>query len=121
MSEAAALFRAIGWALSGTDVVPPAQPVVRTPAVIGWLESQGWPAERLRQVRTDRMSAELSWPWALPDELAEGLAWAQFHALLTDVRAALGLSGLVSTPRARHRGRQPGDERLLREVPPHHG
>lgn len=63
-------------------------------------------------------AAEQPWPYPLPDDLAPPRA--QFAAALFELRRRLGLLGAPARPApARRPG--PGEERLRREVPPHHG
>lgn len=62
------------------------------------------------------------WPHPVPKDLMEGIGAAQFSAALGVLRARLGLEAVIRPARvSRSVGPAPADERLLREVPPHHG
>lgn len=123
---------AVGCALVGEPLtLPPGDGPPSVADVLAALAAAGWTAERLADLRDRRRADGQPWPLPLPLELpaqramaadAPGPAPAQLHALVTEVRRAVHLSGVVSAGPRRATGALTADEvRLLRDVPPHHG
>ena len=71
-----------------------------------------------RQRATQRRRSGESWPYPAPADLA--VPAAQFAAGLYALRTRLGLIGAV-TPPTPARTLTTDEQRLLRDVPPHHG
>lgn len=136
VSEADPWFVALGLALVAQRLTPPGAAAfsgddeahddapddgVSVAAVTAWLADQGWTPERVQQHREQCRADGVPWPHPVPpQELGPGTA-ARFLALLAQVRAALGVTGLVATQRPEHRVIGPAERRLLADVPPHHG
>lgn len=114
--------QALAYALVG-ELLPGLgrQPVPEIQTLIMALEAAGGPG----WVRTRVVSRAADggpWPYAVPDQLMQGLGAAQFAAALRQLRERLDLDSVFQGSRvARAVPRTAGDERLLREVPPHHG
>lgn len=82
-----------------------------------WLRSDG----RVDQVRRYAASQRAGGrPWPLPVPSALGLPPAQFSAAVYALRARLGLLGVLRVATAA-RSLSADEQRLLRDVPPHHG
>lgn len=114
-------FGAIAWALAGVDLAEPVDIALDPELVVAWLAGQGWPSERLADHRLACQQSGEAWPHPVPlGWLGPGSA-ARFHALLTAVRDAAGVRGLVArqAPAERHLG--PAERRLIDDLPPHHG
>ncbi len=73
-----------------------------------------------RAVAAARGADGPGWPRVVPNELRAGLGPAQFTAALGELRRRLVLDG---GPRRTLSARSPdaADQKLLRDVPPHHG
>ncbi len=118
--SAAQAWTAIGAVLAGQRLRPPETASWEGSDVVAWLSEQGWTGERLRARRDAAQDSRAPWPQRLPDDLASGLEFARYGALLAQVRRLTGLDGLHP---AIHRGAAtigPEEARLLAEVPPHH-
>lgn len=116
---AAQCWQAIAAVLTGERPEPPARPDWRADSVADWLVSLGWDRQALGERRRHCQQERLVWPDRLPDDLASGLEFARYSALLAEVRRLLGVDGLPSTIHHGPRIIGPAEERLLREVPPH--
>ena len=116
--ESTAVSAAIGWALTGQRL-PDAPPGWAADDLAAWLADQGWDAARLRIHRDETRNDGEAWPTPVPAILRGGLGAAQFAAALSQVVAALELD----PPILRDASTPPGvaDQRLLADVPPHHG
>jgi hypothetical protein len=68
-----------------------------------------------------RMETGRQWPYEVPKELRAGLGAAQWLAALTALRQRLGVGPQPARPVLSDRRPDADEERLLREVPPHHG
>ena len=64
---------------------------------------------------------ELRQPHPLPDDLAAGIGAAQLWAAVAELRERLGPRAGAARAVARARPLTADEQRLLREVPPHHG
>lgn len=115
-------FAALGWALTGVEVAnEEPNRELQASAISSWLADAGWSSERVQQHRAQCQRDQVAWPHQVPDGwLGQGTA-ARFHALLTAVRAEMGVSGLRPTPRPAQRRWGEAERRLVAEVPPHHG
>lgn len=71
----------------------------------------GWPAD----------PAELRRPHPVPPDLAAGLGAAQLGAAVAELRTLLGLDRQPVVPVTADRPLTADEQRLSREVPPHHG
>lgn len=90
-------------------------------AVVEELAGRGWKAPRLQELRRYRQEAEQPWPFTVPREVLAVAGFARYEAVLREVRARLGLDGLVPTRHVGPKVLGPAEQRLLAEVPPHHG
>lgn len=120
-SEERRWHEALRYALTGErDPGLESQRVPDLDAVSAMLASEG--AEVWRDhVRQHVENGEI-WPYPVPEDLMSGIGAAQFSAALGVLRARLGLDAVTRSVRvSRDVGPASGDERLLREVPPHHG
>jgi len=112
---------AIAWALAGVELPEPAGVALNAGAIVAWLAEQGWTTDRLAEHRAGCQESGEPWPHPVPAGWLPPGSAARFHALLTAVRDAAGVRGLVArqVPAERHIG--PAERRLLGDVPPHHG
>ncbi|HOC13008.1 MAG TPA: hypothetical protein PLL50_08175 [Propionicimonas sp.] len=118
---------ALGFALTGdeldldvaADGGPGDEP--NPERLVTQLEQGGWSRERILEHALSRVTGDLSWPHFVPAELRTGCGAAQFHAALGATRALLDLQVLESRPPSGRTRLSPDEERLLRDVPPHHG
>ena len=112
---------ALGYALTGSelDLTEPGAP---DPArLVIDLAVTGWPRERIAAHALDEVAAERPWPHPVPAELRSGCGAAQFAAALGRARQLLDLVTLETRPPSGRRTLDRDEERLLRDVPPHHG
>lgn len=86
--------------------------------LLAGLETHGWDAARLQDLRRARQVAGQPWPHPVPAAQVRAVGFARFDAQLSAVRRTLGLDGLIpARPAAR---RLNADEvRLSAERPPH--
>lgn len=94
------------------------------PAVEGlaqWFAAVGWPVERLQALREQRQADDQPWPFVVDPEVIRPLGFARFLAVQKQARAELGLDGLHPTVHHGPRVIGAAEQRLLAEVPPHHG
>ncbi|HEX5336687.1 MAG TPA: hypothetical protein VFW55_12450 [Propionicimonas sp.] len=112
---------ALGFALTGHDLelAEPGRPDPE--ALLEDLEAAGWPSSRLGEHARERAAAEFAWPHAVPAALRAGCGAAQLAAALRATRELLGLTTLEVRPPSGRLKLNPDEERLMREVPPHHG
>ena len=87
-------------------------------ALIPGLESLGWDAARLGEVRRSRQAAGQPWPFPVDPALIKPIGFARFDALLATARSELGLDGL-SPVKARPGALSADEQRLAAERPPH--
>jgi hypothetical protein len=112
---------ALGYALTGCELelAEPGRPDPH--ALLDALDAAGWPASRVGAHARERAAAEAAWPHAVPAALRAGCGAAQLAAALRAARELLQLTSLeVRPPSGRSRLNQ-DEQRLMREVPPHHG
>lgn len=112
---------ALGYALTGTELVLPEPGAPDLPVLLEDLDHAGWPAVRLAAHISARIEAEQPWPHQIPAELRAGCGAAQLGAALAELQRILGFTGLLTQPPAARRRLNTDELRLLREVPPHHG
>lgn len=84
------------------------------------MDSAGWSADRIRDHATQCEQTETPWPHPLPPHSMDGIGAAQWYALLTQVRATLGLD-VVHVPPSRRTALTADERRLMEDLPPHHG
>lgn len=70
---------------------------------------------------TNRRKAGEPWPYEVPAELRAGLGAAQWLAALAELRKRLAVGPQPDRPVLSNREPDTDEQRLLREVPPHHG
>jgi len=90
-------------------------------AVLAELAGVSWGAERIGEHARAVLAAEQPWPHPVPAQLRLGCGPAQLHAALTKCRALLDLQTMETRPPSGRSRLNPDEERLMREVPPHHG
>lgn len=112
---------ALGFALTGRDLqlAEPGRPDPQ--ALVEALGAVGWPASRVGEHARERAADESAWPHPVPAELREGCGAAQLAAALRATRELLQLTTLEVRPPSGRLRLNPDEERLMREVPPHHG
>lgn len=112
---------ALGYALTGCELelVEPGRPDPQ--ALVEGLDAAGWPASRVAEHAREQVAAESTWPHAVPTALRAGCGAAQFAAALGRARELLRLTTLEVRPPSGRLKLNPDEERLMREVPPHHG
>lgn len=112
---------AIGFALVGVELRVDERGQPDPAALAEALVAGGWTGDRIAAHARTRLQAGMPWPHPIPAALQVGCGAAQLRAALGATRAALGIATLVTmSPSVRTR-LTADEERLLREVPPHHG
>jgi hypothetical protein len=112
---------ALGYALTGCELAL-AEPGHPDPqALVAGLDAHGWPASRVGEHARERAAAEAAWPHAVPAALREGCGAAQLAASLRAARELLHLTTLEERLPSGRLKLNADEERLMREVPPHHG
>lgn len=112
---------ALAYALTGVELALP-EPGAPDPShLVADLSDRGWAPERLAEHALAEVAAERPWPHPVPPGLRQGCGAAQFAAALGVTRQLLGLSTLETRPPSARRRLNPDEQRLLRDVPPHHG
>lgn len=112
---------ALGYALTGEELELDDALPVQPATIVAALEQAGWARARIGDHARAVVAAELPWPHPVPGRLRPASGAAQFLALLGAVRAELGLLTLEQRPPSTRTRLTPDEQRLLREVPPHHG
>ncbi|WP_257478145.1 hypothetical protein [Acidipropionibacterium jensenii] len=118
-AAASRCWAAVAAVLTGERLAVPATAGWQADSLADWLESQGWDSARLARRRRRCQQERRPWPQRLPDDLAAGLEFARYYALLAQLRKITGLDGMAERI---HHGPiiiGPEEQRLLREVPPH--
>jgi len=112
---------AVGYALTGCELqlAEPGRPDPR--ALVEGMNAVGWPASRVGEHARERVAADAVWPHAVPAVLRSECGAAQLAAALRAARDLLGLTTLEVRPPTARLTLNPDEERLMREVPPHHG
>ncbi len=116
----AAWHRALGFALTGTDVALGVQSSPDPAHLAAQLAEAGWPAERIADHARAIQASGGIWPHPIPDALRAGLGAAQLSAALGAARRALGLAALESRVAAPRSVLTADERRLLADAPPHH-
>lgn len=70
---------------------------------------------------TSRRQAGEPWPYDLPADLRAGLGAAQWLAAVAELRQRLAVGPQPDRPVLSNRRPDADEQRLLRDVPPHHG
>mgnify|MGYP000928655536 FL=1 len=112
---------ALGYALTGEELDLPDAAAPDASVLLADLAGASWTAERIAAHARDVAAAERPWPHLVPAAVRAGCGPAQLAAALTAARHELGLTTLETRPPSGRRRLNPDEERLLREVPPHHG
>lgn len=122
MSEAVPRWHtAIGYALVGQELSL-AEPTQPDPArLVAELADAGWGAERIHAHAKAAAEAEQPWPHPVPAGLRQGCGAAQLSAALGRTRALLDVVALDKRGPSARTTLDADEQRLLREVPPHHG
>lgn len=110
----------LAYALVGEEFDLPPTGSPDPDAIVRQLQAEGWPADRIADHARRRIAEELVWPHPLPERLKAGVGAAQFLAALGRARDMLGVVVLETRPPSGRSQLNPDEERLLREVPPHH-
>lgn len=110
----------LAFALTGEEFAcpEPGQPDAR--ALVDALASAGWDAGRIGDHARQRAAAGEAWPHQVPTPLRQHCGAAQLAASLGEARELLGLTTLEARGPSAPRPLTPDEQRLLREVPPHH-
>lgn len=111
---------ALGYALVGVELDLPEPGAPDPAALVAALADADWPSERIATHARVEVAADRTWPHPVPASLRAGCGAAQFAAALGAARALLGLATLETRPPSRRRTLTADEQRLLREVPPHH-
>jgi hypothetical protein len=112
---------ALGYALTGTE---PALPDAVRPdpaALVAELAGAGWPADRIAEHARATVAGGGVWPHPIPAALRAGCGAAQLAAALGAARQVLDLTTFETRAPSARRGLDRDEQRLMREVPPHHG
>ena len=117
------LVQAVGLSLCGVGVTALGERGEETVEryVADQLTAVGFGAESLQRLRHECQEQERAWPFEAPRELLRAVGFARFGAVLKAVRAELGVDGLVPVVNNGPKVIGPAEQRLLAEVPPHHG
>ncbi|MEA5154496.1 hypothetical protein [Raineyella sp.] len=115
--------RALGYALCGQDLASlPDRPAPDPSALAAELAAAGWDRDALRRHVAQIRAAGSRWPHPVPAALTAGLSAAQFTATVRALSAEWELAPAHRQVRsAGGAAPAPGDDRLLRELPPHFG
>lgn len=112
---------ALGFALTGEELDLPGTEAPDVVVLLAGLAAAGWTGQRIAEHARSRAGAELPWPHPVSMELRAGCGPAQLAAALAAARADLGLTALTTRSPSAPRRLDADEQRLLREVPPHHG
>ena len=112
---------ALGYALTGDELEFAETGRPDPVSLVTALADAGWPAQRLEDHARGLAAAEASWPYQVPPALRAGCGAAQLAAALRVARELLDLSNLEVRPPSGRLTLNPDEERLMRDVPPHHG
>lgn len=112
---------ALAYALTGEELDLPEPGAPEPKSLLVALTRAGWPVQRITDHAMSVVEAGHGWPHQVPAHLQAGCGAAQWLAALAESRRLLGLDGLLTQPPAPSRQLNPDEQRLLRDVPPHHG
>lgn len=112
---------AIAWALVGERLALPEPGRPDPTTLVTDLAAVGWTADRIGGHASSRLQREQAWPHPVPPDLRAGTGPAQLHAALAATRTLLGLATLETRPPSGRTRLDANEQRLLRDVPPHHG
>jgi hypothetical protein len=112
---------ALAYALVEQDLDFPASEQPDPAALLTSLTESGWSSERIASHARAVIGAERPWPHPVPTALRQGCGPAQFHAALTRVRELLDLRTWETRSPSDRQQLNADEQRLMREVPPHHG
>jgi len=112
---------ALGCALTGQELDLPEAGRPDPGSLVNDLAEAGWTVERIGSHARGLVAAEEAWPHQVPGRLRAGCGAAQLAAALRQARELLDLAGLEVRPPSGRLVLNPDEERLMREVPPHHG
>lgn len=112
---------ALAFALTTVELDLPGTQQPDPEVVLAKLAEAGWSAGRIGEHARAVLAAEQPWPHSVPAQLRLGCGPAQFHAALAKCRALLDLQTMETRPPSGRNRLNPDEERLMREVPPHHG
>lgn len=112
---------ALGYALTGQELALAEYGRPDPVALVADLAEAGWTADRIAGHAHALAAAEVAWPHQVPADLRSGCGAAQFAAALRAARQVLDLASLEVRPPSGRLKLNPDEERLMREVPPHHG
>lgn len=115
------LVRVLCRALAGVDVDVVPDGTTAASRVSAALAAAGWTPDRLQALRLSRQDEGQPWPFPVDVEQVRPVGFARYGTVLREVRAALGLDGLVPVVHQGPKVVGPAELRLLAEVPPHHG
>ncbi len=110
----------LAFALVGEDLGFAATDGPEAAELVDLLAAAGWTRDRIAAHAASVIAAERPWPHPVPAALREGCGPAQFHAALTGLRQRLGVQTLETRPPSARRRLNADEQRLMREVPPHH-
>lgn len=112
---------AVAFALTGEVLDLPESGEPQPAELVSALAERGWnQATVIAEARRCAASGE-PWPHPVDPHLRAGLGLAQLQAALTATRHLLGVQTLVTRPPSARTDLTADEERLLRDVPPHHG
>lgn len=112
---------ALGYALTGEELALPESGRPDPAGLVSHLAEAGWTQLRIAELARASVAVEQPWPKQVPAGLRAGCGASQFAAALGAARELLGLTSLETRlPSARLR-LNADEERLMRDVPPHHG
>ncbi|MGC3994319.1 MAG: hypothetical protein QM779_09470 [Propionicimonas sp.] len=111
---------ALAWALTGVELALPEPGRPDVAALVDDLARSGWPVERIAEHARAEARAERAWPHPVPAGLRAGCGAAQLAAALGAARSTLGLTALETRAPSTRRTLNADEQRLMREVPPHH-
>ena len=89
-------------------------------SLVSELTEAGWPGRRIEEFAQSRQTHQALWPLPVSREDLGEISPAMWYATLLEVRSLLGLT-VVHLPPSRRRDLNESEQRLLKDLPPHHG
>lgn len=83
------------------------------------LAALGWDAVSLAKLRAGRQERRLPWPFQPELEAVKEIGFSRFAARLAELRALLGLDGILLVPHPVDRPLSREERRLIADRPPH--